>query len=38
VTDMTAGLPSGQRLNDDDVKTIEVDSTELWSREDDRSS
>jgi uncharacterized protein YrrD len=38
VTDMTAGLPSGQRLNDDDVKTIEVDSTERWSREDDHSS
>ncbi len=35
VTDITAGLPSGQRLEDDDVKTIEVDSKELWSREED---
>jgi uncharacterized protein YrrD len=35
VTDLTASLPSGQRLDDDDVRTIEVDSTELWSREDD---
>lgn len=35
VTDITAGLPSGQRLEDNDVRTIEVDSTELWSREED---
>ena len=38
VTDLTAGLPSGQRLDDDDIKTIEVDSTELWRREDNTRS
>lgn len=36
VTDLTAGLPAGQRLDDNDVETIEVDSTELWSRKDDQ--
>jgi uncharacterized protein YrrD len=34
VTDLTAGLPASRRLEDDDIETIEVDSTELWSRED----
>jgi uncharacterized protein YrrD len=38
VTDLTAGLPAGQRLDDDDVKTIEVDSTELWSRENEETT
>lgn len=38
VTDLTAGLPSGQRLDDDEVKTIEVDSTKLWSREEEEKS
>lgn len=38
VTDITAGLPSGQKFDDnDEVKTIEVDSTELWSRDDNQS-
>ena len=36
VTDITAGLPSGQCLDDDDVRTIEVDSTEMWKKEEDR--
>jgi uncharacterized protein YrrD len=36
VTDLTAGLPAGQRLDDDEVETIEVDSTELWRRDGDQ--
>jgi hypothetical protein len=35
VTDVTAGLPSGPNLRDDDVPTIDVNAMELWP-EDDR--
>ncbi|HIK45334.1 MAG TPA: hypothetical protein IGR64_10675 [Leptolyngbyaceae cyanobacterium M65_K2018_010] len=35
VTDVTAGLPSGRNLQDDQIPTIDVDAMELWGEEDD---
>jgi uncharacterized protein YrrD len=35
VTDVTAGLPSGSRLQDDTIPTIDVDAMELWADEEE---
>ncbi|NMF86739.1 hypothetical protein [Nodosilinea sp. P-1105] len=34
VSDVTAGLPSGPRLRDDNAPTIDVEAMELWSEDD----
>jgi uncharacterized protein YrrD len=35
VTDVTAGLPSGQHLHNDNIPTIDVDAMELWAEEEE---